>query len=60
MGVAIRLSPPATGITTLDLDDLRLIEWADPQAKFGQSYTHILLKGEGQVSFQQDYLPLPP
>jgi poly-gamma-glutamate synthesis protein (capsule biosynthesis protein) len=60
MGVAIRLSPPATGITTLDLDDLRLIEWADPQAKFGQLYTHILLKGEGQVSFQQDYLPLPP
>lgn len=59
-GVAIRLSPPVNGTTTLDLDDLRLIEWADPQADFSPLYTHFLLKGEGKVSFQQDNLPLPP
>jgi poly-gamma-glutamate synthesis protein (capsule biosynthesis protein) len=59
-GIAIRLAPPINGTTTLDLDNLRLIEWADPQAKFSPLYTHFLLKGEGNVSFQQDYLPLPP
>jgi poly-gamma-glutamate synthesis protein (capsule biosynthesis protein) len=59
-GVSIRLSPPVSGTTTLDLDDLRLIEWAVPGAKFGPLYTHILLRGEGNVSFRQDYLPLPP
>jgi poly-gamma-glutamate synthesis protein (capsule biosynthesis protein) len=60
VGVAIRLSPPVSETTTLDLDDLRLIEWDAPQADFSQLYTHILLTGEGNVSLQRDYLPLPP
>jgi poly-gamma-glutamate synthesis protein (capsule biosynthesis protein) len=58
--VVIRLVPPVSGTTTLDLDDLRLIEWAVPGAKFGPLYTHFLLRGEGKVSFRQDFLPLPP
>lgn len=58
--VLIRLSPPVSGVASLDLDDLRLIEWADPKASFSPLYTHILLKGEGEVSFRQDYLPLAP
>jgi Bacterial capsule synthesis protein PGA_cap len=59
-GVFIRLSPPISGTTSLDLDDLRLIEWADPHADFSPLYTHILLTGEGNVTFQQDLLPLSP
>ena len=58
--VAIRLSPPESGTTTLDLDDLRLIEWADSEADFSPLYTHILLTGEGNVTYQEDYLPLSP
>jgi poly-gamma-glutamate synthesis protein (capsule biosynthesis protein) len=59
-GIFIRLSPPVSAVTSLDLDDLRLIEWASPGAKFSPLYTHILLRGEGNVSFRQDYLPLSP
>ena len=59
-GIFIRLSPPVDGTTSLDLDNLRLIEWADPQADFSPLYTHFLLTGEGNVTFQQDLLPLSP
>lgn len=60
VGVFIRLSPPISGTTSLDLDDLRLIEWADRQADFSPLYTHFLLTGEGNITFQQDLLPLSP
>lgn len=60
IGILVRLSPPVNGTTSLDLDDLRLIEWADPQADFNPLYTHMLLTGEGTVSFQQDSLSLLP
>jgi poly-gamma-glutamate synthesis protein (capsule biosynthesis protein) len=59
-GLFIRLSPPAAGTATVDLDNLKLIEWAAPEAQFSPIYTHFLLNGAGTVTYQENKFPLQP
>ena len=57
VGLYLRLASPKRGLATVDFDDLRLIEWASPQASFSPLYDHLLIKGEGQATFQENILP---
>jgi len=46
-----RLSPPGSGTRTVDVDDLRLIEWADPGVIGGRGYDHLRVDRETTVRF---------
>ena len=57
MNIFLRLTPPTQGIVTADFDDLRIIEWADPAARYSPLYDYARLTGSGEVSFTQSFLP---
>jgi poly-gamma-glutamate synthesis protein (capsule biosynthesis protein) len=57
LGLYLRLKPPDKGTVTADFDNIRIIEWANPRARFGPLYNYALLTGAGDVSFAQDMLP---
>lgn len=48
--VAVEVSTPAAGERTVDIDDLRLVEWA-PAATGGRAYDHIRVDGRATVAF---------
>jgi poly-gamma-glutamate capsule biosynthesis protein CapA/YwtB (metallophosphatase superfamily) len=55
--VFLRLTPPAQGITTVDFDNLRVIEWAPAGSQSDPFYDHALLTGSGVLTFTQQILP---
>ena len=55
--VFLRLTPPNEGIINADFDNIRIIEWANPQAQFSPLYDHALLTGSGELTFTQQVLP---
>jgi poly-gamma-glutamate synthesis protein (capsule biosynthesis protein) len=56
-GVFLRLSPPSTGVSTADFDNLRVIEWAPENTPFSTLYNFAYLRGAGEVTFSQAVLP---
>jgi len=57
LGIFLKLSPPVTGISTADFDNIRVIEWAPPQSPFSVSYNFAYLVGSGDLTFSQAVLP---
>jgi hypothetical protein len=57
LGLYLRLKPPDKGTVTADFDNIRIIEWANPRARFGPLYNYALLTGSGDLTFAQDILP---
>ena len=57
LGLYLRLKPPDKGTVTADFDNIRIIEWANPQAQFSPLYNYALLTGSGDLTFAQDILP---
>lgn len=46
------LEPPETGERTAWFDELRLIEWADPEVESGREYDHLRLESSATVEFR--------
>ena len=57
MQVFLRLVPPAQGTVTADFDNIRIIEWAKPEAQYSPLYNYALLTGSGDLTFAQKILP---
>ena len=57
LGLYLRLTPPDKGTVTADFDNIRIIEWAKPGAKFSPLYNYALLSGTGDLTFAQEILP---
>lgn len=57
LGLFLRLKPPDKGTASADFDNLRMIEWAGQSTKFSPLYDHVLLTGEGELTFIQQILP---
>jgi hypothetical protein len=57
LGVYLRLTPPNLGTVTVDFDNIRIIEWANPNAQFSPLYNYVLLRGAGELTFAQEILP---
>jgi poly-gamma-glutamate synthesis protein (capsule biosynthesis protein) len=57
LGVYLRLTPPDKGTITADFDNIRIIEWAAPQAQYSPLYNYALLIGSGEITFAQEVLP---
>jgi poly-gamma-glutamate synthesis protein (capsule biosynthesis protein) len=57
LGVYLRLAPPDKGTITADFDNIRIIEWAAPQAQYSPLYNYALLTGSGAITFAQEVLP---
>jgi poly-gamma-glutamate synthesis protein (capsule biosynthesis protein) len=55
--VYFRLPPPTTGQTTLELDNLQIIEWAPNDPNFNPLYNFAYLIGSGDLTFSQSMLP---
>jgi len=55
--VYLRLTPPDEGTINADFDDIRIIEWANPQLQFSPLYNYALLTGSGELTFTQQILP---
>ncbi len=53
----VRLTPPAVGDATVDLDNIRLVSWAPIGSKFGPLYDHVRVVGSGEVVLRRDVLP---
>jgi len=57
LGVFLKLSPPVTGISTADFDNIRVIEWAPDKAPMSILYNFAYLTGTGDLTFSQSSLP---
>lgn len=57
LGLYLRLIPPDKGTVTADFDNIRIIEWAAPQAQYSPLYNYALLTGSGDLTFAQEVLP---
>ena len=57
LGLYLRLAPPDKGTITADFDNLRIIEWASPKARYSPLYNFALLTGPGEITFMQKVLP---
>ena len=57
VGLFLRLDPPAAGMATVDLDNIRIIQWAPTGSSFSPLYDHILVVGAGDVRLSKDQLP---
>lgn len=55
--VYFRLPPPAEGQATLELDNLRIIEWEPKDADTSPLYNFAYLTGSGELTFSQSVLP---
>ena len=53
----LKLSPPVTGISTADFDNIRVIEWAPSKTPFSVLYNFAYLTGTGDLTFSQAILP---
>jgi len=57
LGVYLRLLPPDQDTIIADFDNIRIIEWAGPEAKYSPLYNYALLTGSGDLTFTQEILP---
>jgi poly-gamma-glutamate synthesis protein (capsule biosynthesis protein) len=57
VGLFFRLQPPLSGFTGVDLDNIRVIEWAAPGSRFSPQYDHIRVTGRGEITVSKDLLP---
>jgi hypothetical protein len=57
VGLFFRLQPPLGGVTAVDLDNIRVIEWAAPGSRFSPLYDHIRVVGRGEITVSKDLLP---
>jgi hypothetical protein len=57
LGVFLKLSPPDTGTSTADFDNIRVIEWAPAQTPFNILYNFAYLTGSGDLTFSQSIFP---
>lgn len=55
-----RLSPPARGRATVDVDDIALIQWVDPRSRPSLLYDWLLVRGRGVGTVRHDALPGAP
>lgn len=47
------LEPPTDGdARTVDVDDIRLIEWASPERTGGREFDHVLVQGDGTLNLR--------
>jgi len=53
----LRLVPPTQGVDTLDLDNLRVIEWSRSNTNYNPFYNYALLTGKGDLTFTEQVLP---
>jgi poly-gamma-glutamate synthesis protein (capsule biosynthesis protein) len=51
------LPGPEEGQTIADFDNIRIIEWAHPSARFSPLYDFAQLTGSGNITFTQEFLP---
>lgn len=56
LGVYLRLLPPQEGTIAADFDNIRIIEWAGPQAQFSPLYDYALPTRTGELTFVQQIL----
>jgi poly-gamma-glutamate capsule biosynthesis protein CapA/YwtB (metallophosphatase superfamily) len=52
-----KLSPPESGAVSVELDDIRLIHWAEPDTPFRQEFDHIVASADASITLSQDILP---
>jgi hypothetical protein len=57
LGLYLRLKPPDKGTASADFDNIRIIEWANPNAGYSPLYNYALLTGSGELTFTQQVLP---
>ena len=57
VGLFLRLHPPKRGIVKVDLDNVRMIEWANPGTPWNALYNFALVTGETELTFTQQALP---
>jgi capsule synthesis protein PGA_cap len=57
LGLFFKLSPPSTGISNADFDNIRVIKWAPAQTPFSALYNFAYLTGTGDLSFSQSVFP---
>ena len=57
LGVYMRLLPPEKGTIIADFDNIRIIEWAEPEVPYSPLYNFALLTGSGDLTFTQEILP---
>lgn len=57
IGLFLRLKPPLNGLATVDLDNIRVIEWAPVGSPFSPLYDHIWVVGTGEATLSKDFLP---
>jgi hypothetical protein len=57
VGLFFRLQPPLKGVTAVDLDNIRVIDWAASGSRFSPLYDHILVVGRGEITVSKDLLP---
>ena len=57
VGLFLKLGPPDKGTATADFDNVRIIEWASPTARYSPLYNYALLRGSGEITFAQQILP---
>lgn len=51
LNLFVRVSPPTSGTRIVDVDDLRLIEWANEGTAGGRQYDHLRVGSEATVRF---------
>ncbi len=57
LGLFLKLSPPSTGISNADFDNIRIIQWAPAKTPFSILYNFAYLTGAGDITFSQSILP---
>ena len=57
VGLYLRLEPPTRGVASADFDNVRVLEWAAAGANYSSLYDHIRIKGQGEVTMVEQFLP---
>jgi len=57
LGLFLKLSPPHTGISNADFDNIRVIQWAPAKTPFNLLYNFAYLIGTGDLTYSQAVLP---
>ena len=57
LGLFLKLSPPSTGTSNVDFDNIRVIQWAPAKTPFSVLYNFAYLTGTGDLTFSQSILP---
>ena len=59
-GLFLRLPPPETGLVTVDLDDLALVEWLAPSMPVTAREQFVRVTGDGVLTLARTVLPGGP